>query len=182
MNLHPRDHNCVNFAATLNKSSIVTSKNQKKKAPSDATIALNKKARHDYFIEDDLVAGIVLEGWEVKSLRAGRVNLTESYVLVKNAEIWLIGCHVTPLTSASTHINTDPTRTRKLLLNKVEINKLIGAVERKGFTLVPLRMFWLRGLAKLVVGLAKGKKQHDKRATERERDWNREKQRLLKIH
>ncbi len=182
MNLHPRDHNCVNFAATLNKSTIVTSKNQKKKAPSDATIALNKKARHDYFIEDDLVAGIVLQGWEVKSLRAGRVNLTESYVLVKNAEIWLIGAHVTPLTSASTHINTDPTRTRKLLLNKAEINKLIGAVERKGFTLVPLRMFWQRGLAKLAVGLAKGKKQHDKRATERERDWNREKQRLLKVH
>jgi SsrA-binding protein len=160
----------------------VTSKNQKKKNSSDATIALNKKARHDYFIEDDLVAGIVLEGWEVKSLRAGRVNLTESYVLVKNAEIWLIGAHITPLTSASTHINTDPTRTRKLLLNKAEISKLIGAVERKGFTLVPLRMFWQRGLAKLVVGLAKGKKQHDKRATERERDWNREKQRLLKIH
>ena len=175
-------HNCVNFAVNLNKSSIVTSKNKKKKAPSDATIALNKKARHDYFIEDDLVAGIVLEGWEVKSLRAGRVNLTESYVLVKNAEIWLIGAHVTPLTSASTHINTDPTRTRKLLLNKTEINKLIGAVERKGFTLVPLRMFWQRGLAKLAVGLAKGKKQHDKRATERERDWNREKQRLLKVH
>ncbi len=157
-------------------------KKSKKKSNPGRDIALNKKARHDYFIEDDLVAGMVLEGWEVKSLRAGRANLTEAYVLVKNAEIWLIGAHISPLTSASTHVNTDPTRTRKLLLNKAEINKLIGAVERRGYTLVPLRMFWRRGLAKIAVGLARGKKQHDKRAAERERDWNREKHRLLKIH
>jgi len=157
-------------------------KKSKKKSNPGRDIALNKKARHDYFIEDDLVAGMVLEGWEVKSLRAGRANLTEAYVLVKNAEIWLIGAHISPLTSASTHVNTDPTRTRKLLLNKAEINKLIGAVERRGYTLVPLRMFWLRGLAKIAVGLARGKKQHDKRAAERERDWNREKHRLLKAH
>ena len=157
-------------------------KHSRKKSTPSNDIARNKKARHDYFIEDDLVAGMVLEGWEVKSMRAGRANLTEAYVLVKNAEIWLIGAHITPLTSASTHINTDPVRTRKLLLNKSEINKLIGAVERRGYTLVPLRMFWQRGLAKIAIGLARGKKQHDKRATERERDWNREKQRLLKIH
>ncbi len=160
----------------------MTSKKSKQKKPPSMTIALNKKARYDYFIEDDLVAGMVLQGWEVKSLRAGRANLTEAYVLVKDAEIWLIGAHISPLTSASTHVNADPVRTRKLLLNKAEINRLIGAVERRGFTLVPLRMFWQRGLAKIAVGLARGKKQYDKRATERERDWNREKQRLLKIH
>jgi len=161
---------------------FMTGKKSKNKTNPGNLIAQNKKARHDYFIEDDLVAGMVLEGWEVKSLRAGRANLTEAYVLVKDAEIWLIGAHITPLTSASTHRHTDPVRTRKLLLNKAEINRLIGAVERRGYTLVPLRMFWQRGLAKLAVGLARGKKQYDKRASERERDWNREKQRLLKIH
>lgn len=157
-------------------------KKSKKKSAQGAAIALNKKARHDFFIEDELLAGMVLEGWEVKSLRAGRANLTEAYVLVKDAEIWLIGAHISPLASASTHVAADPVRTRKLLLNKAEINRLIGAVERRGYTLVPLRMFWQRGLAKLAIGLARGKKQYDKRASERERDWNREKQRLLKIH
>ena len=145
-----------------------------------ATIALNKKARHEYFIEDRFEAGIALEGWEVKSLRAGRVQLTESYILIKDAEAFLLGGHITPLPTASTHIHPDPQRTRKLLLHRTELNRLIGATERKGYTLVPLAMYWKRGRAKLEIGLAKGKKQHDKRATEKERDWNREKERVMK--
>jgi len=146
----------------------------------DNTIALNKKARHDFFIEDYYEAGLMLQGWEVKSLRAGRAQLTESYVLIRNGEAWLFGAHITPLNTASTHISPDPTRTRKLLLHRRELDSLIGAVERKGYTLVALSMFWHHGLAKLNIGLAKGKKQHDKRDTERDRDWKREKQRLLK--
>ncbi len=145
-----------------------------------STIAENRKARHDYFIEEDLEAGLALEGWEVKSLRAGRANLAESYVVVKDAEAWLLGAHFTPLNSASTHVRTDPTRTRKLLLHRRELDRLIGAVERKGYALVPLRLYWARGRAKLAVGLAKGKKQHDKRATQKDRDWQRQKERLLK--
>ena len=145
-----------------------------------ATIALNRQARHEYFIEDRFEAGIALEGWEVKSLRAGRVQLTESYILIKDAEAFLLGGHITPLPTASTHIRPDPQRTRKLLLHRTELNRLIGATERKGFTLVPLAMYWKRGRVKLEIGLAKGKKQHDKRATEKERDWNREKERVLK--
>jgi SsrA-binding protein len=124
----------------------------------------------------------VLHGWEVKSLRAGRANLAEAYVVLKGGEVWLIGAHVSALNSASTHVEPDPTRSRKLLLNRAEIRTLIGAVERKGYTLVPLRLFWQNGRAKLAVGLARGKKQHDKRASERERDWQREKQRVLKVH
>ncbi len=143
-------------------------------------IALNKKARHDYFIEDTFEAGIVLEGWEVKSLRAGRAQLTESYVVIKNGEAWLLGTHITPLPTASTHTHPDPTRTRKLLLNRTELNKLIGAVERKGYTLVALAMYWSHGIAKIEIGLAKGKKQYDKRADLRAKDWRREKERLLK--
>ena len=170
------------YTLEITADEYMAGKHSRKKSTPSSDIARNKKARHDYFIEDDLVAGMVLEGWEVKSMRAGRANLTEAYVLVKNAEIWLIGAHIAPLNSASTHVTADPVRTRKLLLNKAEINKLIGAVERRGYTLVPLRMFWQRGLAKIAIGLARGKKQHDKRATERERDWNREKQRLMKIH
>ncbi|MDH5766250.1 MAG: SsrA-binding protein SmpB [Gammaproteobacteria bacterium] len=154
-------------------------KKKSSKAPS-STIALNKKARHDYSIEEKFEAGLVLEGWEVKSLRAGRVQMTESYILVKGNEVWWLGGLITPLLSASTHIKPDQTRTRKLLLNRREIDKLIGAVERKGYTLVPLAMFWKRGRAKLEIGLAKGKKAHDKRATEKERDWSREKERILK--
>lgn len=145
-----------------------------------STIALNKKARHDFFIEDRLEAGIALQGWEVKSLRAGRIQLKESYVLVKDGEAWLFGMHISPLNTASTHIKPDPVRTRKLLLHRRELDRLIGAVERKGYTLVPLAMYWKHGLAKLEIGLAKGKKQHDKRATEKDRDWKREKSRLLK--
>ncbi len=152
----------------------------KKPKTGDNTIAINRKARHDFFIEEDYEAGISLEGWEVKSLRAGRLQLQESYVLIRDGEAWLFGAHIAPLASASTHVRPDPTRTRRLLLHRRELNKLIGAVERKGYTLVPLSMYWVRGRAKLKIGLGRGKKQYDKRATEKERDWKREKQRLLK--
>ena len=152
----------------------------KKKDDTSSTIALNKKARHDFFIEDRFEAGLVLEGWEVKSLRAGRANLTESYVIVKDGEAWLLGATISPLPTASTHIHPDSTRTRKLLLHREELDKLIGAVERKGYTLIALSMFWKRGRAKVDVGLARGKKQHDKRATEKDREWQRDKQRLMK--
>lgn len=152
----------------------------KKPKQTDNNIALNRKALHDYFIEEQYEAGIVLEGWEVKSLRAGRAQLKESYVLLKNGEAFIVGMHISPLLSASTHVNPDPTRTRKLLLNRTEINKLIGAVERKGYTAVPLSMYWIKQRVKLKIALAHGKKQHDKRQTEKERDWNREKQQLMK--
>lgn len=144
------------------------------------SIVQNKKAFHDYFVEERFEAGVVLEGWEVKSIRAGHVQLKEAYVVVKNAEIYLIGCHVTPLTAASSHIHPDPTRTRKLLLHAEEIRKLIGKVERAGYTLVPLDLHYTRGRVKLEVGLAKGKKQHDKREAEKDKDWKREQQRLLR--
>ncbi len=145
-----------------------------------STIALNKKARHDFSIEDRFEAGLVLEGWEVKSLRAGKIQLVDSYVIIKNGEAWLLGCLINPLLAASTHIHPEATRTRKLLLHRDELNKLIGAVERKGYTVVPLAMYWKHGRAKLEIGLAKGKKEHDKRATEKDRDWAREKQRILR--
>jgi SsrA-binding protein len=153
-------------------------------APKDssALIAENRKARHDYFIEERLEAGLVLQGWEVKSLRAGRAQLAESYVVVSHGEVFLVGAHVTPLISASTHVIANPTRQRKLLLNRAEIDRLVGAVERAGYTLVPLELYWKAGRAKLRIGLAKGKKQHDKRATEKERDWQRDKARLLRAH
>jgi SsrA-binding protein len=146
----------------------------------DTTIAENRKARHDYFIEDRYEAGLALEGWEVKSLRAGRAQLKEAYVYLRNGEAWLFGAHFSPLPSASTHVQPDPTRTRKLLLHRHQIDQLVGAVERRGYTIVPLRLYWKQGRAKLEVGLAKGKKLHDKRATDKSRDWEREKQRLLK--
>ena len=145
-----------------------------------STIAQNKKARFDYFIEERFEAGLVLEGWEVKSLRAGKAQLVDSYVLLRNGEAWLLGSHVTPLNTASTHVHPDPTRTRKLLLNRREIDRLTGLVERRGYTLVALELYWNKGRAKLAVGLAKGKKQHDKRATEKDRDWERDKARALK--
>ncbi|MDR1850437.1 MAG: SsrA-binding protein SmpB [Zoogloeaceae bacterium] len=144
------------------------------------SIAFNKKALHDYFIEEKYEAGLVLEGWEVKSIRAGRAQIKEAYVLVKKGEIWLLGMHVTPLATASTHIHPDPTRTRKLLLRVHEIMKLIGKVERAGYTLVPLDLHYSRGRIKVEIGLAKGKKQHDKREDEKEKDWVREKQRLMR--
>jgi SsrA-binding protein len=145
------------------------------------SIAQNKKAFHDYFVEQKFEAGIALEGWEVKAIRAGRAQLKEAYVIVRNNEIFLIGCHISPLLSASTHLHPDPVRTRKLLLHTEEINRLIGSVERAGYTLLPLDMHYTRGRIKLEIGLAKGKKQHDKRHAEKEREWQREKQRLLKI-
>ncbi len=145
------------------------------------SIVQNKKAFHDYFIEQRFEAGIVLEGWEVKAIRAGRVQLKESYVIAQHGEIFLIGCHISALPTASTHVHPDPTRSRKLLLNAAEINKLIGSVERAGYTLVPLDMHYTKGRIKLEIGLAKGKKQHDKRQAEREREWRLEKQRLLKV-
>lgn len=151
-----------------------------KSSKNDTTIATNRKALHDYFIEERLEAGVALEGWEVKSLRAGRVQLDQGYVFLKNGEVWLFGCLITPLNTVSTHITPDPTRTRKLLLHHREINRLIGSVERKGYTLIPLELYWNHNRVKLKVGLAKGKKLHDKRETEKERDWAREKQRIMK--
>jgi SsrA-binding protein len=154
--------------------------NKQHKGTADSTIAENRKARFDFHIEDDFEAGLVLEGWEVKSLRAGRANLTESYAFVKNGEAFITGCNIAPLPTASTHVKPEPTRMRKLLLHKREIDKIIGAVDRKGYTLVPLRLYWARGRAKLKLGLAKGKKQFDKRADSKDRDWKRQQERLLK--
>lgn len=144
------------------------------------SIADNKKAFHDYFIEEQYEAGIVLQGWEVKSIRAGRAQLKEAYVIVKSGEIFLFGAHIGALPTASTHIHPDSVRTRKLLLKAVEINKLIGKVERSGYTMIPLNMHFSKGLVKCQIGLAKGKKQHDKRETEKERDWQREQQKIMK--
>jgi SsrA-binding protein len=144
------------------------------------SIAQNKKAFHDYFVEERYETGLVLEGWEVKAIRAGRVQLKEAYVVLKGAEVFLIGCHISPLTSASTHVTADPTRSRKLLLHAEEIRKLIGKVERAGYTLVPLDLHYAKGRIKLAIGLARGKKQHDKRATMKEREWDREQQRLIR--
>lgn len=156
-------------------------KKAKKSAGSGgSTIALNKKARHEYFIEDRHEAGIALQGWEVKSLRAGKLNITEAYVTVKDGEAYLFGATISPLPTASTHVNPDSMRTRKLLLHREELGRLIGLVERKGYTLVPTAMYWKRGRAKLEIGVAKGKKLHDKRADAKERDWQREKRRIFK--
>ena len=155
-------------------------KNKKTGKKSSSSIAVNKKARHDYTIEDTYDAGLVLEGWEVKSLREGRVQMTDTYVMVKNNEVFWLGGQITPLLSASTHVNPEPGRARKLLLNRREIDKLMGAVDRKGYTLVPLKLFWSKGRAKLQIGLAKGKQLHDKRAAEKDRDWSRDKARILK--
>jgi SsrA-binding protein len=145
-----------------------------------ASIARNKKALFDYFIEEQFEAGVALEGWEVKSLRAGRAQLKESYVIVRQGELFLFNAHISPLTSASTHVDANPTRSRKLLMHRREIDNLIGAVERRGYTLVPLELYWSRGRAKLRIALAKGKRQHDKRAAIKEREWSREQHRILK--
>jgi SsrA-binding protein len=144
------------------------------------TVALNKKARHDYFIDERFEAGLALQGWEVKALRAGRLQLKEGYILLKDGEAYLIGAHISPLSTTSTHVIADPTRLRKLLLHRRQIDSLIGAVDRKGYTLVPLSVYWKDGRAKLEIGLARGKKQHDKRADTKDRDWQREKARLMK--
>lgn len=154
--------------------------NAAKKKPGANTIADNRKARFDYHIEEDYEAGMALEGWEVKALRAGNANLTESYVFVRNREAFITGLRITPLPTVSTHITPEPTRQRKLLLNRLELDRIAGAVDRKGYALVPLSMYWSKGRAKLKIGLAKGKKQHDKRADSKDRDWERQKARLLK--
>jgi SsrA-binding protein len=151
-----------------------------KKKSSENTIAQNRVARHNYFIEDDIEVGMVLEGWEVKSMRAGNLQLKETYVMVKNGEVWLIGAHISPLNTASTHITPNPTRMRKLLAHRTEIDRLVGMVERKGYTLIALSAYWIRGRAKLKIGIAKGKKAHDKRASIKDRDWKRDKARILK--
>jgi len=152
---------------------------KKKKTPSNQ-IAANRKVRHDYSIDENFEAGLSLMGWEVKSLRAGRISMGESYILVKDNELWWFGGHISPLSSASTHVKADPTRTRKLLMHRTEIDRLIGQVERKGYTLVPLSLYWKHGRVKLDIGLAKGKKSHDKRASDKDRDWKRDKERIMK--
>jgi SsrA-binding protein len=151
-----------------------------KAAESPRLIAENRKARFDYFIEERFEAGLALQGWEVKAMRAGRAQLKESYAYLRGGEAFLIGAHLSPLPTTSTHVTADPVRTRKLLLHRNELQRLIGAVERRGYTLVPLELYWKNGRAKLQLGLAKGKKQHDKRAVEKERDWQRDKARLLR--
>jgi SsrA-binding protein len=154
----------------------------KKDQPGRSPIAQNKKARFDYFIEDRLEAGLALQGWEVKSMRAGKAQLTDSFVIFRAGEAWLLGSHVTPLNTVSTHIVVEPKRVRKLLLNRREIDRLIGLVERKGYTLIALELYWSKNRVKVAVGLAKGKKQHNKRDTEKDRDWKRDKARALKAH
>jgi len=146
------------------------------------SIAHNKKARFDYFIEETIEAGIALEGWEVKSLRSGKGQITETYVLLRDGEAWLLGAHITPLSTVSTHMTAEPARTRKLLLNRRELDRLTGLVERRGYALVALEMYWKNGRVKVAIGLARGKKQHDKRAVEKDRDWQRDKARIMKAH
>jgi len=152
---------------------------KKNNTPSN-TIALNKKSKHDFELGERFEAGLMLQGWEVKSLRAGKIQLRDSYVLLKNGEAWLFGALITPLPTASTHIDPDAQRTRKLLLHAHELSKLIGAVERKGLALIPTAMYWKKGYIKLEIALAEGKKLHDKRATVKDREWNREKERVMK--
>ncbi|HEY7871346.1 MAG TPA: SsrA-binding protein SmpB [Rudaea sp.] len=155
-------------------------KAKEKKDSGNSTIALNKRARHEYHIDERYEAGLSLQGWEVKSLRAGRINFGDSYALIRNGELYLFGASIPPLLSASTHVVAEDRRTRKLLLHRTEIDKLIGAVERKGYTLVPTAMYWKHNRVKVEIGLAKGKQDHDKRAAEKERDWNREKGRVMR--
>lgn len=149
------------------------------KTPSK-TIALNKRARFEYYIEDRLEAGVALEGWEVKALRAGRIQFADSYVLLKDSEAFLFGCQINPLSTVSTHITPDPVRTRKLLLHRKEIDRLVGAVDRQGYTVIPTAMYWSKGKVKVEIGMARGKRQHDKRKTEKDRDWERQKGRIMK--
>lgn len=167
----------INIA--LYNERMATKKNNKK-TNGNSTIAQNRRARHDYFLEDKFEAGIVLEGWEVKSMRDGRLQLNESYISIDKGEAWLHGAHISPLLSASTHIHPDNVRRRKLLLNRVELNRLIAAVDRKGYTIVPVVMYWKKGRAKLEIALAKGKQHHDKRAAAKDQDWAREKARVFR--
>lgn len=157
-------------------------KDKKDHKDGGGTIALNKRARYDYHIDDRYEAGLALQGWEVKSIRAGRINFGDAYALIKNGELYLFGAQITPLIQASTHVVADDRRTRKLLLHREEIDKLIGAVERKGYTLIPTALYWKNNRVKVEIGLARGKQEHDKRETEKDRDWNREKQRTLRAH
>ncbi|HWU53517.1 MAG TPA: SsrA-binding protein SmpB [Tahibacter sp.] len=157
-------------------------KDKKNSKDGGSTIALNKRARYDYHIDDRYEAGLALQGWEVKSIRAGRINFGDAYALVKAGELYLFGAQITPLIQASTHVIADDRRTRKLLLHREEIDKLIGAVERKGYTLIPTALYWKNNRVKVEIGLARGKQEHDKRDTEKERDWNREKQRTMRAH
>jgi len=168
------------FLMRRTSSQFMRNSMKKSNKTSTPTICLNKKASFDYFLKERFEAGLVLEGWEVKSLRAGRVQLRDTYVLLKNQEAWLLGSVITPLPTASTHIHPDSQRTRKLLLNRSELNKLRGAVERKGQTLIPTAMYWKQGRAKVEIALATGKKDYDKRASEKDKDWQREKERLFK--
>jgi SsrA-binding protein len=161
-------------------TTMADKKSSNKKSTQNANIAVNRQATHEYHIEERFEAGIVLEGWEVKSLRDGKIQLKESYVVLKRGEAWLSRAHISPLLSASTHVNPDAIRNKKLLLNRHEINKLIGSVERKGYTIIPLSMYWKNGRAKIEIGLAKGKQLHDKRAASKDRDWQREKGRIMK--
>jgi SsrA-binding protein len=154
----------------------------KKAEKTESRIAENRKARFDFFIEDRLEAGIALQGWEVKSMRAGKAQLVDSYVIIRDGEAWMLGSHVTPLNTTSTHVTAEPKRLRKLLLNRREIDRLTGLVERKGYTLIALELYWNKNRVKVAIGLAKGKKQHDKRDTEKDRDWQRDKARALKSH
>lgn len=153
-----------------------------KKGTGHNAIVQNRVAHFEFFIEERFEAGLVLQGWEIKSLRANRAQLKESYVIIHRAEAWLFGAHFSPLISTSTHVQADPVRTRKLLLHRQQLNKLIGAVERKGYALIPLSLYWKQGRVKMELGLAKGKKLHDKRETQKDRDWQRTKERLLKAH
>jgi SsrA-binding protein len=153
-----------------------------KKSDQPSSIAQNKKARFDYFIEERLEAGLALQGWEVKSMRAGKAQLTDAFVILREGEAWLLGSHIAPLNTTSTHVVADPKRIRKLLLNRREIDRLTGLVDRKGYTLVALELYWSKNRAKLAIGLAKGKKQHDKRDTEKDRDWERDRARVMKTH
>jgi len=153
-----------------------------KKSDQPNSIAQNKKARFDYFIEERLEAGLALQGWEVKSMRAGKAQLTDAFVILREGEAWLLGSHIAPLNTASTHVVADPKRIRKLLLNRREIDRLTGLVDRKGYTLIALELYWSKNRAKLAIGLAKGKKQHDKRDTEKDRDWERDRARAMKTH
>ena len=153
---------------------------QKKSQPNGGTIALNKRAKHEYFIEQRFEAGIALAGWEVKSLRAGKAQLVDSYILLKDGEAYLFGAHITPLQTASTHVIADPMRTRRLLLHDKELEKIIAGVEQKGYSCVPLALYWKKHLVKCEIALVKGKKDYDKRASEKDRDWDREKQRLVR--
>lgn len=153
-----------------------------KKKGTTGSISVNKKALHEYFIEEKFEAGMALEGWEIKSIRAGRLQINESHILMKRNEAWLIGAQIQPLATASKHVMADPTRTRKLLLKHSELKKLVGSVERDGYTLIPLAMYWKNNRVKLEICIAKGKKLYDKRASEKDREWSREKERVLKIN